>query len=335
MTVALEQSYAQCAAIARRAASTFFYSFYLLPRPKRRAMCALYAFLRKTDDVGDCYRPLCERRAALDQWRSELTAALDRKFDDLIFPALVDTLDRFSVPSHYLFDVIEGVEMDLDGQRYETFADLERYCQRVASAVGLACLHVWELSLVRDPAESASEGGLGRDALPAGSRLNDEAISDEILTQARACGVAFQLTNILRDIKEDADRGRCYLPEEDLRRCNYSFEDLKAGVADERFRKLMDLEFGRAEDYYQQAAGLHSRLSCEGRRVFGAMFTTYRHLLRTIRHREGEMLTRRIGLGRWQKFRIAARWMLPGAGQSFKAVCCDRTSAGVSEQYES
>ena len=211
MTGSLQASYAHCQTLTRQAARNFFYSFLVLPRGKRRAMCALYAFLRETDDIGDSDKPLEVRRAELGAWRESLAAAVAGHAQPPILPALVDTVSRYQIPPQYLYDCIDGVEMDLSDRSYETFADLEAYCYKVASAVGLACIHIWGF---RD--SSAIE-------------------------PACQLGVAFQLTNILRDLKEDAQRGRVYLPQEDLRRFNYSREDLFAGRARRAFRRAHEL----------------------------------------------------------------------------------------------
>ncbi len=281
----LEESYASCRRLARQAHSSFYPSFLLLRGPRRRGMEALYAFMRHTDDLGDCPRPADERRQALAQWQSALEAALAQR-DSLggegspLLPALVDTVRRFRVPEEHLFAVINGVEMDVAGRRYRTFAELAEYCHCVASAVGLACIHIW--------------GFRGPGAFE----------------PARNCGLAFQLTNILRDLKQDAAMGRVYLPQEDLDQCGYSAEELGRGVADERFDRLMAIEIGRAQEFYGRGVGLSEWLEPPGRRIFGMMFATYSRLLETIAVRPREVLAGRVHLSRWQKLRIAARWTL-------------------------
>ncbi len=279
MSDALAISYKLCQRIARDSASSFYYSFLLLPRAKRSAMCALYAFLRRTDDLGDSDDPDDARRAALSAWRRSLDRALSGIFDDPMLPAVADTVARYRIPPEYLHAAIDGVEMDLDRCEYATFADLEQYCYRVASVVGLACVYIWGF---RDPAA---------------------------LVPARQCGVAFQLTNILRDLKEDAARGRCYLPREDLDRFDYRLPDLRAGVQDARFRALMQFEIARAEDFYRHAAELDRWLEPDGRRVFGAMLSTYHGLLDQIKRLDGDVFTARVRLSGWRKLRIATRWL--------------------------
>lgn len=281
MSSVVEASYADSCRIARRTAKNFYYSFLVLPRAKRQAMCALYAFLRHTDDLGDSGEPAEMRAAALGRWRASLDRALAGTFDAPVFPALADTVARYAIPPEYLAAVIEGVEMDLTHARYETFDELSEYCHRVASAVGLACIHIWGFD------------------------------GPEALEPARACGLAFQCTNILRDLKEDAANDRVYLPQEDLRRFQYSVDDLKRNVRDGRFRSLMRYEIARTEQLYRQAARLEEHLSADGRAVFGAMMSIYRGLLDEIKRLDGDVFSRRVRLSPWRKLGIAARWLLP------------------------
>ncbi len=278
----LEASYAHCREIARRSASSFYYSFLLLPERQRRAMCALYAFLRRTDDLGDSDLPLGERRAALAGWRQSFRRAMTGEHDDPLLPALADTVSGCGIDHAHLEAVIDGVEMDLEPTGYETFAQLEVYCHRVASAVGLACLPIWGCT-------------------------NREAIDP-----ARSCGLAFQLTNILRDLKEDADRDRVYLPREDFAHFGYAPEQLRSGVRDDQFRELMRFQVARAESLYEAGSRLVTHLSADGRRVFGSMLAVYRALLAEIKRRDGDVLDTRVQLSRWQKMRIASQWLAGG-----------------------
>lgn len=295
---AIDASYDACHRLARRSRSNFYPSFLGLPRAKRRAMEALYAFMRHTDDLADDPLPAELRRQSLAEWRTALGRALHGRFDPTgrrpsyngkpdrsgypsgreLLPAVADTVQQYRIPAEYLGAVIDGVEMDLKQQRYESFDELEGYCQRVASAVGLACIHVW--------------GFRGRQALE----------------PARKCGIALQLTNILRDLKEDAQRGRVYLPLADLRQCGYSVDDLIRGVADERFRRLMEYEIGRAEWFYREGAELMHWLEPDGRRIFGMMMSTYRALLKKIKRRPARVLARRVALRRTRKLQIVACW---------------------------
>ena len=297
---ALEASYAVCRQASRRAGSSFYAGFLLLPKEKRRAMEALYAFMRHTDDLADdIASPFpkgegtgksCPRRETLAAWRAALeqtlggAGALGTEVPSpsvfALLPALADTVHRFHIPHEHLLAVIDGVEMDLTPRCYETFDELERYCEHVASAVGLACIHIWGF---RGP---------------------------EAFEPARQAGVALQLTNILRDLKEDAAAGRVYLPLADLRQHGYSPDDLRAGVANDAFRRLMQFEIQRAKQHYRAAAGLWDWLEPDGRRIFGLMTATYRRLLDRIERRPADVLRRRVRLGRFTKLSLFARWML-------------------------
>ena len=249
-------------------------------------MDALYAFMRHSDDLVDAASP--SPREALAQWRADLEDSLRPDVAPafhsvkatLLLPAVADTVRRFHIPAEHLRDVLDGVEMDLDRPRYETFAALVGYCEHVASAVGLACIHVWGF---RGP---------------------------QALGPARAAGVALQLTNILRDLKEDAAAGRVYLPLDDLRECGYAIEQLQRGQGGAAFRRLMELEIARAEQFYRDGAALLDWLASPGQRLFGMMMATYRVLLRKIARRPEEVLRRRIRLGGAKKLQIAARWSL-------------------------
>ncbi len=279
----LAQSYAYCERLARREAGNFYHAFRILPRDQRRAMCAVYAFLRIADDLSDGSGPAPERRAALEAWRRQLGDALAGTYAHPVHPALHHAVVSFGIPPRHLEDVLDGVAMDLDTDRYATFADLHRYCYRVASAVGLACIHVW--------------GFAGADA-PA---------------RAEDAGIAFQLTNILRDLGEDASRGRVYLPGEDLERFGYGAWELARGVRDDRFRELMRFEVGRAQAYYESAAPLVGLLRPAGRAVFLAMLRTYRGLLDAIVRRDYDVFSGRVRVSGcyklWQALRVLpVRW---------------------------
>jgi len=286
----IPQSYEACRQISRAAGSNFFLCFLLLPRAKRRAMEALYAFMRHTDDLADNPRSVEHRTADLLQWRAAFEDALSDRLDAdrlqhfALLPAVVDTVRQYEIPEQHLRAAIDGVEMDLHKRRYETFDELEEYCHRVASAVGLACVHIWGF----------------RDR--------------EAFGPARKCGIALQLTNILRDLQEDARSDRVYLPLEDLRRCDYSadqfVEDMIRGRADARFDRLMTLEIARAETYYREGAELMPWLAPDGRRIFGMMMSTYHALLETIKRRPRDVLSRRVRLSTPKKLQIAARWTL-------------------------
>lgn len=273
----LSSSYAWCERLARRQAGNFYHAFRLLPAPARRAMCALYAFMRVADDLVDGPQEIAEKRLALTDWRQQLDASLAGVYSHPLHRAFHHTVKQYGIPRRYLDDVLDGVGMDLDTDHYDTFADLYCYCYRVASAVGLACIHIWG--------------------------FHDE----RALAFAESAGIALQLTNILRDLAEDAARGRVYLPREDLDRFGYSAHDLEHGRYDERFRALMRFQVERARNYYESAAPLAELLDRAGRAVFLVMLRTYRGLLEAIVQRDYDVFHGRVRLSRLRKLWLAAQ----------------------------
>jgi phytoene synthase len=273
----LARSYAYCERLARREAGNFYHAFRVLPNAQRRAMCALYAFLRVADDLSDGPEALADKRHALRLWRDGLAGALQGHYTHRLHPALHHTLLAHRVPHAYLEAVLDGVEMDLEPVAFTTFEELQRYCYRVASAVGLACIHIWGF---RD---------------------------DRAVCYAEKAGVAFQLTNILRDLGEDAARGRIYLPCEDLERFGYSAAQLRAGARTDPFRALMRFEVKRAHAFYDEAMPLAELLPPPGRAVFWVMARTYRGLLQEIERRGYDVFSSRVRLSAWNKLCLGVR----------------------------
>ncbi len=285
-------SYAACRRISRQARSSFYAGFLLLPNEKRRAMESLYAFARVTDDIVDGPGPSADRGRRLAAWRNALTAALDTgqgatpsdRFGTAssadrasLLPALADTVKRFSIPGEYLLAMIDGAAMDLDRNRYETFDELKEYCRRVASSVGLACIHIW------------------------GFR------GEEAFALAEHCGIAMQLTNILRDIREDLARNRVYLPQSDLRKHHYTEANLRNRTADLRFQRFIAEQIARAEGYYRDGVALLEWLEPDGQRAAGLMLDHYRALLHVIERRPEAVLHRRVTLPFSARVRLALR----------------------------
>lgn len=261
----LATDHAACAALLRRSGSSFALPIRLLPEAKRRGTTALYAFCRLADDLVDDAADATAARHELDAFAAQVEAALaGERSPEPVLRALVDTVRRFAVPADRLRDVIAGVRMDLDQASYGTFAELEEYCRRVASAVGLAALHIWGF---RDAA-----------ALDAGHQ----------------CGLAFQLTNILRDVPEDLGRGRIYLPVADMIACGCTTSDLQAGRIGPEFHRLAELQADRAAACYDRAAALDDLLSTDGRMVFRAMFGVYRSLFAAVRRAGTAIFTARV-----------------------------------------
>lgn len=280
MTGAVAESYRFCENVARREARNFYYSFRLLPRDRRLSMCALYAFMRQTDDLADEPGTALEKRSALASWRVQLADALSGAVDaQPLWPAVADTVRRHAIPTSYLNAVIDGVEMDIEPRPFRTFDELHRYCYHVASAVGLCCLSIWGYR---------SEGGRAE-------RL------------AESCGVALQLTNILRDVREDALAGRVYLPREDLDRFGVSRDDLAHGPLNDSLRALLAFEGGRARAFYEESRPLVHLIEPVGRPVFRAIVEIYRALLDEITRRDYEVFSGRVSLPSWRKTMIALR----------------------------
>jgi 15-cis-phytoene synthase len=277
MTISLSRSYSYCERLARREAANFYPAFRVLPGGQRRAMCALYAFLRVTDDLADGPGTDIEKRIGLTRWRGQFAQALSGDYSHPIYPAFHHTLTAYAIPRAYLDSVLDGVEMDLSLSRYSTFTDLYGYCYRVASAVGLACIHIWGLRT-----ESAKD-------------------------LAESAGVALQLTNILRDLREDAARGRIYLPEEDLKRFRYDAEELSRGALNLRFQQLMEFQVARARVYYHKAKPLAKLLEPAGRAVFQVILATYEGLLNSIEQCHYDVFSRRVSLSRWRKLSLVAQ----------------------------
>ena len=276
----LRASYGFCAEVASREARNFYYSFLVLPPDRRRSMCALYAFLRRTDDLADDPGPSEAKVEALAGWRGSLDRALAGRSET--WPgllALADTVRRHEIPPAYLHEVVDGVEMDLVPRPFETFDDLAAYCYRVASVVGLSCLSIWGYR---------SDGGKA------------EAL-------AEACGVALQLTNIVRDVREDALQGRIYLPREDLRRFGVAPEELSAPRLTSRVRALLEFQTARASDFYGQAEPLRHRVDPVGRPVLLAMVGIYRALLDEIVRRDHDVFAGRVSIPAWRKVAITVR----------------------------
>jgi len=273
--ISLEESYAHCRAVAKKRAKNFYYSFVLLEPDQKNAMCAVYAFMRYCDDLSD--EPGATRNA-MDRWREALTEALAGRPDaNPAWPAFLDSVARYRIPHRYFHDMIEGVASDLEPVVVETFDELYRYCYRVASVVGLTTIHIFGFT------------------------------SDEALPLAEKCGVAFQLTNILRDIREDAGLGRIYLPAEDLDRFGVAADDLREARRTERFGRLMEFEIERARRYYRESAPLLGMIQPKARASLWALIAIYSGLLDRIAESEYDVLTRRISLAAAEKVWIVVR----------------------------
>jgi phytoene synthase len=275
MNYGIEESYEYCKRVARSRAKNFYYSFLLLSAQQRKAMCAIYAFMRYCDDLSD--EPGASR-AAIERWRAEMEGALDGRFSGHpVWPAFHHTVRRFGIPRQYFREMIAGVASDLEPRRIETFNELYRYCYQVASVVGLTTIHIFGFD------------------------------TPSALPLAEKCGVAFQLTNILRDIREDAERGRVYLPAEDLRRFGVTEDDLRSGNRSEPFLRLMRFEAGRARDHYNESRPLLDLIHPRSRPSLVALISIYSRLLERIERTNYDVFTRRVRLSPLEKSWIVVR----------------------------
>ena len=264
-----------CREVTRKSASSFYYALRFLPAARRKALYAVYAFCRAVDDAVD-ETASADAAGLIAEWRAELERCYRGMPLHPVTVALAASLEQFPIPKSALSAVIDGVEMDLVKRRYATFAELELYCWRVASAVGLASIEVFGY---RNPA------------------TRDYAVD---------VGLALQLTNILRDISEDGERDRIYLPAEDLDRFGVPPEDLLRGVYNKRFFSLMEFESERARSYYRSAAAKLPREDVVSLRPAEAMRRTYEAVLDRIVEEHYFVFGRRLGLSRGRKVALAA-----------------------------
>jgi len=291
----LAQSYEECHRIARASHSNFYYAFFLLPKPKRDALAALYAFMRLVDDVSDEDQGLLAKQRGLAKWRAALDEAAtghSQVFDGTavmllpsevwygeaeVLPALVDTMHRYKMPARYLHDLISGAEMDLTVQTYPTFDRLREYCYRVAGTVGLTCTHVFGFSDAR------------------------------ALDLAEKFGLAFQLTNIIRDVHEDYKLGRIYLPEEDLQRYGVSPADFGRREATLGVRELLRFEADRAWQLYEEGSALLGLIDADSRGALWLLVHTYSALLSRIEFLDFAVFGERVRLPKAEKMMFIAK----------------------------
>ena len=295
--ITLDEAYRTCRAIAKREAKNFYYAFVALPEPRRNAICAIYAFMRKADDLSDDESLSREQRLRnLEQWQTAWhKAAATSETSDPVFIAVRDATQRYSIPLSLLDELIAGTTSDLktnlgaspDGAApytYATFTDLYRYCYLVASVVGLVCIRIFGYT---DPAA--------------------EKLAEET-------GVAFQLTNILRDVSEDAERGRVYLPLEDLTAHNVTLDSIlhrPKGTPPSANERALLAEIGkRAALYYGSADKLLPLIDAESRPALWVLVSIYHALLRRIERANYDVFSKRASLPTVQKICILATGMV-------------------------
>ncbi len=298
----LTMAYSVCRGITRTNAKNFYYAFLVLPKRKRQALCAVYAFMRRCDDItDDASLSLEERRFKLDAWLDALHRAQQGEpSDDPILLALTDAQRRYTIPAGLLDELAMGTAMDVVDPadqtqtppasanapvpgltiQYQTFDDLKRYCYSVASVVGLVCIHIFGY---RDPAA--------------------EPLAEQ-------CGLAFQLTNIIRDVKEDAAMGRVYLPAEDLAKFGLSAAELLSTPDSARFRPLLALEADRARELYHAGEQLIPYISEDSRPALWVLVNIYRKLLDKIAGNQYDVFRGKVSLTVSEKLRVLARGFL-------------------------
>jgi len=274
-------AYSVCRSITRSAAKNFYYAFLVLPMAKRQALCAVYAYMRRCDDIADDFKlPASERRQRLNAWLDAFhRAEAGHATDDPVLLALTDTQRRFKIPVELLDQLAYGTGMDIQDSAnptasgaaelqvlYRSFSDLRQYCYRVASVVGLVCIRIFGY---RDPAA--------------------EALAENL-------GLAFQLTNIIRDVREDADMGRIYLPAEDIERFKIDPSDFRQAAIPERLRWLLAAEADRAREYYSSARELMLLIDEDSQPALWVLVTIYRRLLEKISDRKYDVFGKKIGL---------------------------------------
>jgi phytoene synthase len=306
----LAVAYSVCRSIARASAKNFYYAFLVLPKRKREALCAVYAFMRRCDDISD--EPtlsIRERRLKLADWLDSFHRVMQGKpTDDPVMLALADAQRRFKIPIDLLDQLALGTAMDLNAQgsdddepefargqfqsppmagdsasspemtiRYQSFDDLYQYCYKVASVVGLVCIRIFGY---RDP------------------------IAEPL---AERCGLAFQLTNIIRDVKEDAAMGRVYLPQEDFNKFGLSASELSGSPDPVRFRPLLAMEADRAREFYQAGEELLPFVSEDSQPALWVLVAIYRQLLEKIAARQYDVFTSRVSLTVWEKVKVLGK----------------------------
>jgi squalene synthase HpnC len=291
----VEESYEECHRIARESHSSFYPAFFLLQKPKRDGIVALYAFMRLIDDVSDEGADLAAKQGGLAKWRAALDQAIaqqDQVVDGTaaiasplvglqgaaeVLPALVDTIERYKMPPRYLHDLISGAEMDLTVQTYPSFERLKEYCYRVAGTVGLTCTHIFGFQ------------------------------DSKALELSEKLGLAFQLTNILRDVQEDYGLGRVYIPEEDLQHYHVFKEDFGRNEASLGVRELLRFQADRAWRLYEEGAQLLGLIEEDSRATLWLLVHTYSAMLARIESLDFAVFGERVRLTKAEKLKLVAK----------------------------
>ena len=273
----LQAAYLECQRITRREARNFYYAFVLLPPHRRRAIYVAYAFCRYCDDAVDSETSTHEKLDRLAELRSLLDRCYQGQADEPVFAGLGQVARDYDIPQEYFDDVLSGMEADLVKTRYQDFDELRQYCYQVASAVGLICIHIFGFKDAR------------------------------ARTHAIDLGLAMQLTNISRDVKEDLELGRIYLPQDELARFGYSEDELKQGLVNEAFQELMRFQTRRARTYFQSGLQLLPYLSPRSRACTAVLGGIYSKLLDRIESAEYDVFSRRVSLSTAEKLAVMAQ----------------------------
>ena len=276
----LKMAYDACRAITRREAKNFYYAFLTLPAAKRRAIYAAYAFCRYCDDSVDQETSAEAKMTALAELQANLEDTYSGSSSSPVFLALGDAAKRYDIPRDYFREIILGVESDLVKDRFQNFDELREYCYRVASVVGLICLQIFGYK------------------------------NDDAKEYAVDLGLAMQLTNIIRDVREDLEMGRVYLPQDEMARFGYSEEDLRNGVRNQAFRDLMKFQSQRARDYFDRGFKLLPYLSRRSRACPAVLGALYSKVLDRIEASDYDVLESRVSLSKAEKIGITAKTWL-------------------------
>jgi phytoene synthase len=276
----IAKAYRECAEITRRSGSSFASTFWMLPKPKRNALHAIYAFCRLADDIADDPKISGDRTALLARWREELDGAFRGKAQHGVGVALSDAVERYQLPERVFLDLLAGVEFDLANGPIETFDDLQLYCYRVASTVGLLVVRILGFENPRS------------------------------LEFAETLGIAVQLTNVLRDVGGDASTGRIYLPKAELERFSVSTESILAGQMTAELQLMLSFNAKRAASYYERAEQLLPDEDRRSLRPATAMGRIYRALLDELIERNFPCFEQPVRLSKSRRVAIAAKvWM--------------------------
>ncbi|MFP4588594.1 MAG: phytoene/squalene synthase family protein [Candidatus Acetothermia bacterium] len=273
--------FAYCREVTKERAGNFYWAIVTLPKRERRAIYCIYAFARKCDDIADGERPSEEKRILLDRQREQVDRAYKHQVQAPLYQALAKVVQDFDIPKKYFEELIGGVQMDLTRTRYSTFQDLRKYCYGVASTVGLILIEIFGYS------------------------------SDKAQEHAVDLGIGMQLTNIIRDVKEDLQRGRIYIPREDFQEARYREEDLIEERDGEEFKQLIEIQAARARNFYASARQLFPYLPVRSRSCPAGLYGIYKRLLNEMESSGWDVLSQRIELTTTQKIAAVLRQWIP------------------------